>query len=151
MIMFRPATINDADDLLAWRNDELTRSSFRSTGLVSREEHENWMQFNVVQGYPSHLVLIAESDIGNVGVVRFDADKADVMTYETSITVAPNQRGKGMATPMLDRACAYMPECALTAEIRIKNYRSRRIFEASGFEEVRRNKEFIQYRKEPAA
>lgn len=148
VILFRVATVNDTDDLLAWRNDDQTRACFRSTGIVSREDHENWMKFNVLQGYPAHYVMIAESDIGTLGVVRFDADKSDVMTYQASIIVAPNQRGKGLATTMLNDACCFMPDCALTAEIRKHNLRSRRIFEACGFEEISRSSDFIQYRKE---
>lgn len=149
MILFRSATINDSEDLLAWRNDAVTRACFRSTGVVERADHETWMKYNVVNGYPMHIVMIAASDIGNIGVVRFDADKGDVMTYETSIIVAPNQRGKGMATPMLRDACSFMPDSALTAEIRTGNYLSRRIFEACGFDEVGRDAGFIHYRKEP--
>jgi RimJ/RimL family protein N-acetyltransferase len=151
VILFRHATINDTDELLAWRNDEVTRACFRSTEIVNKADHENWMKFNVAQGYPAHIVLIAESDIGTVGVVRFDADKSDVMTYEMSITVAPKQRGKGLAKPMLGTACAFMSECVLTAEVRISNYVSRHIFDGCGFHEMGRDQDFIRYRKEPTA
>ena len=149
MIVFRPANINDSADLLAWRNDEVTRACFRSTGIVDKADHENWMKYNVLQGYPAHIVLIAESDIGNVGVVRFDQERGDVMVYETSVTVAPNQRGKGMSKPMLGLACSYMPDCALTTEVRVWNAVSQRMFEGCGFKEVSRDDDFIQYRKEP--
>ncbi len=91
------------------------------------------MEFNVLHGYPSHLVMIAESDVGTVGVVRFDADKKDVMTYGVSITVDPRHRGKGFGYSMLYHACQIMQTETLTAEIRPDNLPSRRIFERCGF------------------
>src|ERR1700704_5662939 len=96
-MLLRPATMHDADRLFSWRNDPVTCANSRSTAAVPREDHDRWMQFNVMQGYPEHLVMIAESDLGCIGVVRFDAAKDDLMGYEVSITIAPETRGLGIA------------------------------------------------------
>jgi UDP-2,4-diacetamido-2,4,6-trideoxy-beta-L-altropyranose hydrolase len=151
MIVLRPANMNDADNLLAWRNDPVTLANFRSTGVVPREDHDRWMQFNVQQGYPQHLVLIAESDAGPVGVIRFDADRDDIMQYEVSITVSPKHRGNGLGKDILNQACGYMREYTLNAEIRRDNLPSRLIFRQCGFAQVSSSDIFLQFQKEPQA
>ena len=151
MIHLRPATMQDADRLFAWRNDPVTCANSRSTAAVAREDHDRWMQFNVQQGYPEHLVAIAEGNGGSVGVVRFDAAKNDLMTYEVSITIAPQHRGAGLACPILNMACGYFPDFGIDAEIRCNNKASQKIFERCGFEQISLNLDFIKYRREPLA
>jgi RimJ/RimL family protein N-acetyltransferase len=150
MTFLRPATLRDADTLFAWRNDPVTQACFRSTAPVPREDHDQWMQFNVAQGYPEHLVMIVEDEnLGSVGVIRFDADRGDVMSYNASITMAPRLRGRGMARAALAQACGYMHEYAINAEIRKSNIRSRKIFRQCGFEPVTDEGDFVTYRREP--
>jgi RimJ/RimL family protein N-acetyltransferase len=149
MSRLRPATMDDAADLLAWRNDPVTLASFRSTEPVQPEDHQRWMQFNVQQGYPVHMVIIAENEFGKLGVVRFHADRTDCMTYEASITIAPKHRGRGHALEILEQACAYMHESTLVAEIRRENYRSRKIFAQCGFQLTDASTDFVLYRREP--
>jgi RimJ/RimL family protein N-acetyltransferase len=94
--------------------------------------------------------MIADSDFCSVGVVRFDMDKADVLACEVSITIAPEHRGKGLAKDVLSRACGYMADYTIAAEVRKDNLDSRRLFEKCGFEEIGRSSGYLQYRKEPA-
>lgn len=145
----RPANMRDADQLFSWRNDPVTRAAFRSTEPVPRANHDQWMKFNVEQGYPQHRVLIADSDFGAYGVVRFDAARDDVMTFEVSITLARQWRGKGLAATILDEACALMSEYRLKASIRAYNDASRRVFERCGFRKTGGDDSFVYYRKEP--
>lgn len=149
MIDLRHATLNDADTLFAWRNDPVTLACFKSTAPVPREDHDNWMKFNVVMGYPEHIVLMADTEHGSVGVVRFDARRNDVLTYDASITIAPQARGMGLALGVLSEACRYMHEYTINADIRRTNYRSRKIFAQCGFDLVDAKDEFVQYRREP--
>lgn len=151
VINLRPATMHDADRLLSWRNDPLTCANSRSTAAVPREDHDRWMKFNVLLGQPEHAVIIAETENGSVGVVRFDAVKNDLMSYEASITIAPEYRGSGFARPILAEACSFFSDFAISAEIRHDNIPSRKVFERCGFEEIGREGGFLQYRKEPAA
>jgi hypothetical protein len=76
------------------RNDPQTQAASRSTAPVAQSDHDRWMEFNIGYGYPEHLVFMADTDFGSVGVIRFDGDKSDVMTYSVSITVAPQYRGR---------------------------------------------------------
>jgi RimJ/RimL family protein N-acetyltransferase len=149
MTNLRSATMNDADDLFAWRNDPVTMACSRSTGPVERDDHQRWMQFNVQLGYPAHMVMIAENEYGKLGVVRFDADRSDAMVYWTSITIAPKHRGCGYSLEILSQACAFMHESTLDAEIRSDNSLSRKIFAQCGFELVESTSDFVRYRREP--
>jgi UDP-2,4-diacetamido-2,4,6-trideoxy-beta-L-altropyranose hydrolase len=149
MTWLRPATLADANDLFAWRNDPVTLACFRSTAVVPREDHDRWMKFNVLYGYPEHIVLIAENESEPVGVVRFDSVKDDVMSYEASITMAPKYRGNGLSKTILDTACRAMDEFTINAEIRKDNAASRKIFERCGFREIKSDNAFITYRRGP--
>lgn len=149
MIALRPANVGDTDDLFAWRNDPDTCAASRSTAAIRPDDHASWMKFNVSYGYPEHIVLIADSDVGPVGVVRFDADRGDVMTFDASITMAPKHRGMGFAEEVLSRGCHVMKDYRLNAEIRSWNRASRTIFERCGFDEVESRDGFVQYRREP--
>jgi RimJ/RimL family protein N-acetyltransferase len=149
MIALRYATPADADRLLAWRNDPVTRAASQSTTPISREDHDRWMKFNVSEGYAEHVVLIAEMDEGTIGVVRFDANKKDVMEYEVSLTIAPEFRGQGLAKEVLSRACDMIEDFVLTAQIRIGNMRSRKAFIHCGFSVIESDNDFITYRRKP--
>jgi len=149
MLDLRHATMADADLLFAWANDPAARAASQSTAPIARDDHDLWMKLYVAQGWPTHLVLIAEGDAGPVGVIRFDAERKDVMTYRVSISVAPEHRGKKFGFAMLDLAIRGQTETSFIAEIRRNNHASRRIFEKCGFEEMDRNIDFIRYRKAP--
>ena len=148
-MILRPATMHDSDLLFSWRNDPVTCANSRSTAAVPREDHDRWMQFNVLMGQPEHAVIIADSELGGIGVVRFDAAKNDLMAYEVSLTIAPEARGQGIGLVILDNACSHFSEFALTAEVRHDNIASRKVFERCGFDEIGRSGGFLQYRKEP--
>lgn len=149
MIKIRPANEMDSNLLFAWRNDPVTQACSRSTAPVAREDHERWMKFNVLQGYPQHLVMMAETQTGTVGTVRFDAARDDLMTFEVSITIAPKYRNKGLASSVLSEACSYMGEYTINAEVKHENTASRRLFEGCGFEEIGRSSGYLSYRREP--
>jgi RimJ/RimL family protein N-acetyltransferase len=149
MIELRFANPGDADRLFAWRNDPVTLACFRSTAVVPREDHDRWVQFNVEKGYAEHIVLIAENGGQPVGVIRFDADKNDVMSYDVSLPVAPEHRGKGLAHLILAHACNLVQDFSLNAEVRNENAPSRRVFERCGFSIVGSDDRFVNYRRDP--
>lgn len=147
MLDLRPATMADADLLFGWANE--ARAWSKSTAAIQKDQHHQWMLLNVMTGYPAHWVLIADTDNGSVGTVRFDMDR-DVMTYRVSVTIGSDHRGKGYGLRALEYACNHlMPEAELLAEIKSDNLVSRRIFERCGFELTSRASEFVTYRREP--
>lgn len=147
MLDLRPATMDDADLLFGWANE--ARAWSRSTVAIQKSEHDQWMLLNVLTGYPAHWVLIADSDAGSVGTVRFDMADGDVMTYRVSITIGSEHRGKGFGLKALEYACNLMPEAKLLAEIKKENFTSRRIFERCGFDLWGSNGDFVEYRRKP--
>lgn len=126
LIVLRPATIGDADLLLAWRNDGGTRHASHNTAEVSREEHVAWL--NKVLRDGTRQLFIAEEEGVAVGTVR--ADMADGI-HELSWTVAPEARGHGVAKRMVAALASQISE-PLRAEIKADNTASVRVAEHAG-------------------
>lgn len=150
MIELRPARASDADQLFEWRNDPQTLLNSTSTAIVTREAHNRWVEFNIAYGYPAHIVMMADNDLGSVGVIRFDEVRSDPMAYDVSLLVAPRHRGKGFGKAMLPQACAHMTDFTLNAVIRRENKPSQRCFEDAGFKYASGDGRFFKYRKEPS-
>lgn len=135
----RDATIADADALLSWRNDPLTRQMSLQTDEIPRDAHMRWLERSLAA--PDRILLIGE-DSGTgvaVGMCRFDLDGR--RRAEVSIGVAPAQRGRGMGTALLAAGIAAFQTArpdidTLTAVIRSTNAASIRLFEAAGFRRV---------------
>jgi len=117
----RLATRDDAQLLLAWRNDPLTRAMSKSLHEVQWDEHVRWLNSRLTRIEP-HL-YIAEIDGAPVGTIRIDGD-------EISYTVAPEHRGRGYATEMLRWAHAQFG--SLRAEIKPENVASVKAAERAG-------------------
>lgn len=155
MIELRHASMDDSNQLFVWRNEASIRASSRNTEEVSLENHAAWMKAHVEHGFPWHLVMIAESGMRNIGVVRFHAviAKGATKAFDVSIAVSPIYRGYGLGSEMLAKACAGLTPFALLAEIRKDNIASQTIFERCGFKNVGFNIDgngsFFKYRKEP--
>jgi RimJ/RimL family protein N-acetyltransferase len=120
----RPATIDDAERLFAWRNDPETRAASHQTGELRFHEHIAWLTRTLAS---QRRIYIAEIEGQAVGTVR--ADPGEVT--ELSWTVAPEHRGRGVGTQMVRLAVA-MTEGPVRAEIKRDNVASQRIAVAAG-------------------
>ena len=137
-VKLRPATMNDAADLLRWRNDPQTRAMSLSDAIVSLEAHRRWMEAKMSD--PASRVYIAEDrERGlSVGVGRLDIVAAGRVLL--SLTVDPEQRGRGYAMRIIEQlvACVQTGDAGqlavLVAEVREENQASLRAFTAAGFE-----------------
>jgi RimJ/RimL family protein N-acetyltransferase len=123
MLDLRPATIDDADLLLAWRNEPATVALSSSPYPIPRDEHLAWLRGKLTD--PRCELFIAFAGELAVGMVRFDGDTI-------SIAVAPEQRGRGFAKELINASRLYHlgPIIAL---IRAINAASLRAFRACGF------------------
>jgi spore coat polysaccharide biosynthesis protein SpsF len=135
VVTLRPATINDAARVLAWRNDaEAVRWSTRSGG-VDRAEHERW--FAAILDDPGYRMMIAEFDGDAIGSVRVDVNDGIGVV---SIVIDPEWRGRGYGRAVLhaleDELAADCQVRGLEAVVHPGNERSLRAFEANGFAEV---------------
>lgn len=117
----RLATLGDAEMLLVWRNDHLTREMSKNMDVVAMEGHVKWLAARLAREEP-HL-YVAESDGVPVGTIRIDGD-------EVSYTTAPEHRGLGHATAMLMWAKEKFG--SLRAEIKPGNVASIKAAERAG-------------------
>lgn len=121
ILQIRPATLNDVETLLRWRNDPITRASFKSPEIVPWDEHFAWLAQRLDYDRPD--LFIAEMNSEPVATYRIDDG-------QISYTVAPERRRQGIATQLL--ACVRQRHGSLTAEVRPQNIGSIKAAERAG-------------------
>ena len=120
-VTLRPATMADADRLLAWRNDPETRANSWNTHAVTKEAHEQWLRRAVeTPGVHGKYVFIAEADGQPVGTGRLEWTPG-VHGIEVSLMVAPEHRRRGYGTAIL---------CALRTEVAQRGWARARLVAA---------------------
>lgn len=128
MMRFRPATTNDVELLLEWRNDPDTRKFSIRTDKVKRVEHVSWLG-SVIDSADRQLLIAEEQGIP-VGTVRTDLSDG---IYQLSWTVAPDARGRGLGKEMV-AMIAQKITAPIRAQIRSDNISSVVIAEYAGME-----------------
>jgi spore coat polysaccharide biosynthesis protein SpsF len=134
-LILRVATLDDAMDILEWRNDVVTRAMSRQSDAVSRDDHLRWFTRALVD--PARLLLMGCVAGEKIGMTRFDLLAPG--TWEVNINLAPAQRGKGFSHVLLAVSLQTIAERRpqkIVAEIKPANARSRRLFEAHGFRRI---------------
>src|SRR3989344_1181800 len=125
----RPATLDDAECLFLWRNDEETRRNSINTDPVERESHVGWLTRSLTNS--ARKLYIVEADGIPAGTVRTDI--LNDGAYELSWTVAPEARGKGIGKAMLVQfKQEVLPEARIVATIQDGNVASEKIAQALG-------------------
>ncbi len=132
-LLYRPASEADSQLQLAWRNDHETRAVSHTKHEIGAQEHERW--FAGVLADPDRTLLIAESDEGPMGSVRFDrsGDEAEI-----SVVVAPERRGGGLGRRIVRESSELMLAGLaglerVRAEVEEGNDRSASAFRRAGF------------------
>ena len=131
IVRARRATESDARLLLDWRNDAATREASRSTDLVSWRDHQAWLRATLLRSDRILLVMEAPEP---VGAVRWD--RLDRESWELSITLAPNVRGRGLARLVLaagEAALAAEAPRRLVAVVRERNGVAQGLFRSAGY------------------
>ena len=132
MVILRPATMADAEQLLRWRNDSETRTQSLSQAEVPLVDHLNWLSATLARPATSRL-YIAEENGCAVGTGRLDLDES---MAELSLTVAPEHRGRGLARQIIHLLIAeagQLGRVVALAQVKGRNARSLAAFLASGF------------------
>jgi RimJ/RimL family protein N-acetyltransferase len=145
-LTFRPAALNDAALLFEWRNDPETRRNSHDTQPIAFDQHCAWLRKILAQN--DHIILIAEEAGIPVGTVRYRRDESHAATL--SWTVAPNARGRGVATRMV-RGVAEGPlrHLELNAEIKLFNTASIHVAHAAGLMLESTINDILHFRRPP--
>lgn len=153
MLTVRPATNQDAERLLLWRNETAARRWSRSQAEVSLAEHSRWLCEVLDSG--RHLVLVAEADGQPVGSVRFAEQNAG--TWVVSMVLDPARRGCGLGRPcltaaermLLSGAVGALGALTIEAVIHRDNTRSVQLFRGCGYEPIPKAaaEDFLTYAK----
>lgn len=138
-LVLRVASLQDADLLLAWRNDPKTRAASHSGDEVTRAGHISWLTMALADDTRS--LYIAEENGVPVGSVRADNCQG---VYTLSWTVAPEARGRGLAKCMV-ALLADQLSGPIRAEIKADNPASCRVAEHAGMKLDRATDAVLHY------
>jgi spore coat polysaccharide biosynthesis protein SpsF len=145
VLRLRPAEAADSAALMAWRNDAETVRMSVSGRAVTQGEHDQWLAGRLRD--PASRIWIAERGADALGSVRIDVTDAVGLV---SIVVAPDARGAGVGTAMLELLQAELAGdfqvTALEAVVHPDNPRSLRVFERVGFRPTGRQGPFVVLR-----
>jgi UDP-2,4-diacetamido-2,4,6-trideoxy-beta-L-altropyranose hydrolase len=130
----RKATMDDAQRLLDWRNEESVRLASLNSKPIALSDHLAWLERKLAD--PNHRHWIAESVGDACGSVRFDIADSKA---QVSIVVAPDQRGTGFGGRLLveaeKRLLSERPDVtAFVAEVLPGNDASKRLFSRSSYQ-----------------
>jgi RimJ/RimL family protein N-acetyltransferase len=143
-ILFRPATLDDAQILLEWRNDSVTREASHNIGLIKEDEHLQWLkQLLINKNRKLHIAIINGIP---VGAIRMDLKPNG---YEISWTVSPAKRGSGIGKAIVGKFTDDITD-SIYAEIKSYNVASIRIAEFIGMLLEREENGIRYYRRDNA-
>lgn len=132
-LLVRPVTAADADLLLEWTNDPLTRAASFHPEPIDRFGHLRWLAARLSS--PRTGFWIGEIEGVPVGQARVEVDERGV--GEVSISVAPAARGAGTGRALLAAALGEarrtLPVTVFLARVRPENERSLALFRDAGF------------------
>lgn len=125
-LQLRPAGMDDARNLMAWRNDPAARAASLNAGAVEWDGHLRWLEG--VLADRNRRLYIASRQGESLGTVRADFSGG---AYELSWNVAPEHRGRGVGRRMLGALMMEL-EGPFRAAVKKDNAASARIAEAAG-------------------
>lgn len=143
-LRLRAASAADADLLLAWRNDPATRAASFDTAEIARLAHVAWLDERLHSDDDRLWIGVVGDQ--PAGVIRFALEDD---TATASVTVAPEQRGRGLATRLVASGCARLAKdgaaSRVDAWIRPENVASMAAFRAAGFRPASGSAERLRY------
>ncbi len=129
----RPVTIDDAELLLSWRNDPVSRANSFRSDPVTIDEHVRWLTDRLAD--PDSLLLVVERDGVPVGQVRFHPSGENEV--EIGVVVAPECRGLGLGAPVIVAGSIELlrrrPVARILARIKAENSPSIAAFDLAGY------------------
>jgi UDP-2,4-diacetamido-2,4,6-trideoxy-beta-L-altropyranose hydrolase len=130
-VALQPVRWSDRDLILAWQKHPDTRRYFNNPEPPSRTEHEAWLRAKLDDPQAQlHLIL---ADGQPAGILRTDPEGEEGVA-RVSILMAPEARGRGLATGALRAGRRLTPQTLLRAQVHEGNVASERLFRAAGYE-----------------
>jgi RimJ/RimL family protein N-acetyltransferase len=133
-VRLRRVSESDAELLLAWANDPVTRAASFHPDPIDPDGHVRWLAGRLASATTRFWIGESNEDLA-VGQVRVEGD-------EISISVSPSSRGRGFGRALLaaavDEAGRTLPVERLVARVRVDNPASLALFAAAGFVELSR-------------
>jgi spore coat polysaccharide biosynthesis protein SpsF len=129
-IFLRRATMEDALDILRWRNDETSRANSFNKDVIDLDSHKKWLSKKLSQKDCHMFIMMDGQD--KVGNIRVDVtDDAGEISY----LIAPEKRGRGYGKKIIALIEKEMPyEVKTLMGLTLKtNDASGRCFLASGY------------------
>lgn len=128
----RAACEADARLLFEWRNDPQTRLNSRVAGELDWDVHREWLRRTLADS--QRQLFVVEEGGRSVGTIRWD--HLGGKQWEVSITVAPHERGRGLAAAILragEQALELTGPVHFLAGIHRGNVASLRLFARAGY------------------
>ncbi len=146
-VRIRPIEERDLERTLAWRNRDEARVWFKTSSLITMEQHRSW--FQRYQELDDDFLFIVENDgvpVGQVSIYRIDwkTSHAEVGRF----LVAPEASGQGY----IGQACAELLRFCLDTlklrnvflEVYESNHRAVNMYRRNGFVEESRHDGLIR-------
>ena len=95
-LYLREATIEDAEDMLRWRNDPSTRENSFSKDIIDLKSHVKWLEKKLALDN-CHIFILMAGDV-KAGSIRVDVTDE---VGEISYMIAPEHRGKGFGKKII--------------------------------------------------
>jgi RimJ/RimL family protein N-acetyltransferase len=136
VIRLRPATAEDADLLLGWANDPVTRGAGFHTDAIDPATHARWLAGGL-RSSSGRLFVGLGAQGRPIGLLRLDGGPDG--RVEIGISVAPEVRSQGLGRELLHagidaaRADPGLQVDVFVARIRPDNVASIRLFTGAGF------------------
>ncbi len=131
-VQLRAVTMEDAEQILEWRNDAATRANSFQKELIDMESHVNWLA-GKLQDENCHMYIMVDRDMP-VGQIRIDEVNH---IGEISYMIAPSMRGKGYGKKILKLAEQSPAEGlqVLMGMVEDANESSKKCFRSNGYAE----------------
>jgi len=131
-LFLRKVIMADKELLLLWANDSETRKWSFNSNTITPSEHKKWFKNKL--NSPNVLMLMLEYENRPAGLVRLERDDDEVVL---NYVIAPEERGQGLASNMLEMAMDmkedYWGNIKILAYTLPENIASEKSLEKAGF------------------
>lgn len=135
-LIIRKALASDAVPVWLWANDPETRKQSFNQEPIELHSHLKWFRAKLRDPY-TELYIGMSHAFEHVGIVRFEVVPTNGYAV-ISVNVAPDQRGKGYGSKLIEMGCEkvvadHSNVSRIIAYIKPDNRSSMKVFKMAGF------------------